>query len=305
MKRTRTPAIIISVLILFSLSGCSQRDRGEPEYLAEIREWQQKREAYQLSEKGWLNLAGLYWLDPGENTFGSGETNDVVFPAGKAPDYMGRFILGDSAVTVIIDSDVEVLHEGKPVTSMQLRHDTMGNPTILKYGSLAWFIIKRGDKFAVRLRDFDNETLRNFTGIETFPIDTLWRITARFEPYDPPKKITVPTILGTTIEQNCPGVVVFEWQGKEYRLEPTSEPEDDELFVIFGDLTNGKETYGGGRFIEFPWPDSTGTVIIDFNKAYNMPCAFTVFATCPLPPAQNKLPFRVTAGEKTYAGLVH
>ena len=293
------------LLCLLTMTACSNSDRGEPEYIASIQKWQQQREAYQLSEKGWLNLAGLFWLEPGENSFGSGKDNAIVFPEGKAPEFMGTFTLSDSGVSVVIADGVTVLHNDKPVHALPLRYDLMGNPTVLTYGPLAWFIIKRGDKFAVRLRDFSNEALTDFAGIETFPIDTLWRITARFEPYDPPKKITVPTILGTTIEQNCPGVVVFEWQGEEYRLEPTSEPEDEELFVIFADKTNGKETYGGGRFIEFPWPDSSGTVVIDFNKAYNPPCAFTVFATCPLPPDQNKLPFRVTAGEKRYAGGEH
>lgn len=287
------------------VAGCRSSRSGDAAYIAEIKEWQKKRIESLTKEDSWLSLAGLFWLKEGENRFGSEPSNDIIFPAGKAPAHMGTFVLQKGVVTVEIEPGVQVLHQGEPVRTLRLRNDTEGEPTILTYGSLSWFIIQRGERYGVRLRDRENPHLRQFKGIDTFPIDPAWRIEAVFEPYDPPKIIEVPTILGTVIHEPSPGALVFTIEGSSYRLEPTAEPDDEELFVVFADQTNGAETYGGGRFVYVKRPGKDGRTVIDFNKAYNPPCAFTEFATCPLPPEGNRLPIRVTAGEKKYAGSRH
>jgi uncharacterized protein (DUF1684 family) len=170
----------------------------------------------------------------------------------------------------------------------------------MEHGSLLWFVIKRDDQYGVRLRDHESDGVKNFHGIERYPVDVSWRIEARFEKAEPGKTIDITNILGQTTPNPCPGTLVFDIDGKEFRLDAILEGGPD-LFVIFGDDTNEKETYPSGRYIYVNPPDESGKVIIDFNKSYNPPCAFTAFATCPLPPRQNVLPVRITAGEKNYA----
>jgi uncharacterized protein (DUF1684 family) len=266
----------------------------------EITSWHNKRIDALKDKNGWLSLAGLFWLEEGEYSFGSDPSNDFVFPAKKAPDLIGRFILNQEQVIVKINHEIEVLNEGEPVTEMLLQSDEEDRPTILSWGSLKWFVIRHGDKFAIRLKDSENPKLNTFKGIGTFPIDLNWRVKSIFEPYHPPKKIPTPTILGTTVERLSPGGLAFEVEGKTHRLDPVAESDSKQYFIIFADETNGTETYGPGRFLYVERPGEDGTTYIDFNKAYNPPCAFTDFATCPLPPAQNHLPIRITAGEKNY-----
>ncbi len=296
-----------SLCFLF-LFGCNpSKDRPEltTSYVSEIQEWHKTRIRSLSRKNGWLSLVGLYWLKGGENSFGADPSNDIIFPAGEAPGFVGAFILTGGEVSVRINSDVQVLREGEPVRVMVLQNDVDGDPTVLTLGPLSWFIIKRDEQFAVRLRDSDSPRVSEFKGIETFPIDPAWRIEATVEPYDPPKTVPVPTILGTVSKQSSPGSLVFKVQDKTYRLDPIGEPDDQDWFVIFADETNGEKTYGAGRYLYVERPDRDGTTIIDFNKSYNPPCAFTDFATCPLPPAQNRLPIEVTAGEKKYLEATH
>lgn len=276
-----------------------------PDYVKEIQEWHKKRIASLTRQDGWLSLTGLYWLKNGENKFGSDTSNDIVFPTGKAPDYIGFFTLKNDQVSINIKSDISVLYQGQPIQSLKLKSDAEGEPSVLSLGSLKWFIIKRGDQFAVRLRDSENSTLKNFKGIETFPVDTTWCVKAKFEPYDIPKEIPIPTVLGTTTIEKCPGTLVFSIHDQIYRLDPLADDLNQPLFLIFADQTNGDKTYGGGRFLIVDKPDKNGLTLIDFNKAYNPPCAFTKYATCPLPPSQNRLPIYITAGEKKYEGSGH
>ena len=275
----------ISSLTLF---GCSDNtaEKGSPDYINQIKLWHQKRIENLKKESGWLNLAGLYWLKEG------------VFPKGKAPGKIGIFILKDSTVTMKINTGIKVTSDNKPVKEMQLKVDLSGDPTIITLGFLRWFIIKRSYKYGVRLRDLSSDLLTEFKGIDTYPINEDWKITAKFEPYDPPKSVSIPTIIGTVDKDEAPGALVFEKSGKQYKLDPVVE--GNQFFVIFTDETSGQETYGAGRFLYTKLPDSTGNVILDFNKAYNPPCAFTPYATCPLPPKQNYLKLMVTAGEKKY-----
>jgi uncharacterized protein (DUF1684 family) len=269
-------------------------------YRKEIEAWRAKRIEGLKKEDGWLTLVGLYWLKPGENRFGSDPGNPVILPEGKAPAVAGTFTLEGDKVRLSVQPGVALTADDKPVTpGMTVSADAGGKPTILQLGSLTFYVIKRGDRLGVRIKDKTSSQLANFKGIDAFPIRPEWRTVARFEPYQGNKKIPITNILGQVTDEISPGAVVFDWQGKTYRLEALGD--ESGLFFVFGDQTNGKETYGAGRFLDTD-PPKDGKVVVDFNTAYNPPCAFTAFATCPLPPAQNKLAIRVEAGEKKVAG---
>lgn len=269
-------------------------------YVAQIEKWRSAREERLQREDGWLSLVGLFWLKPGANGFGSDPGNRVVFPKGSSPGLAGTFRLDQGVVRVRVNPSVAVTHGGKLVRDMELKSDADGDPTVLRYNSLIFHVIRRGERFGIRVKDADSPARRNFKGMETFPVDPAWRIAAHLSPYDPPKKMSVPNVLGTPTEETSPGAIVFEVAGKSYRLDPVNEEGSEELFVIFGDKTNGNETYGGGRFVYAPRPGPDGKLVLDFNRSYNPPCVFSPYATCPLPPPQNKLPIRIEAGEKTY-----
>lgn len=297
-------AFIFLSVIVFACKPAKDKKPVDPTYLTEIEDWHAKRIGRLKSPTGWLSLVGLHWLKEGENKFGSDSANQLVFPK-KAPAFCGTFALQNGKVSIQVAKGVEIIHSDKPVTQMELRSDADSNTTVLQMGSFRFFVIKRGHEYAIRLRDTENPLIASFTGIERYPVDAEWKVEAKFEPYDPPKIIPVPTIMGTIDSSKCPGALVFELEGETYRLEPVLEEGSDELFIIFGDKTNGKETYGGGRFLYSKKPDADNKVIIDFNKAYNPPCVFTEFATCPLPPPQNKLSIKITAGEKMWGKAHH
>jgi hypothetical protein len=267
-------------------------------YRDEVDEWHREREERLRADGGWLSVAGLYWLKEGENSFGTATDNAVILPPGTAPAHVGSFRLADGAVSVTADPAAGVTHDGEPVTEMELATDAEGEPTELVLGSLTFFPIQRVEQIGIRLRDDERTERREFTGIERFPVDPAWRIAARFDPYREPKAIKIPNILGTEFDDFAPGVLRFEVAGQVVTLEPTGDPAEG-FFVVFGDTTNGKETYGGGRFLTVEPPED-GVAILDFNRAYDPPCVFTPYATCPLPPRQNKLPVAIEAGEKMY-----
>ncbi|MGE5278884.1 MAG: DUF1684 domain-containing protein [Acidobacteriota bacterium] len=270
-------------------------------YADEISQWRARRLERLRSEGGWLTLVGLFWLEPGKNAVGSGAGNRVVLPPGKAPAFAGSLDRAGESVTLHAAPGSGMLADGKPVTTLALRSDEDGEPTVLTIGSLSFYVIRRGERLGVRVKDSQSEARRNFHGIESFPVDPKWRVEARFEPYDPPRSIAVPNVLGTVDSEKSPGALVFELEGKTYRLDPVLERGETDFFVIFGDQTNGKETYGAGRFL-YASPPVGGRTVLDFNKAYNPPCVFTPYATCPLPPPENRLAIRVEAGEKAYGG---
>ena len=273
-------------------------------YRKEIEDWRAKRIEDLKKEDGWLTLVGLYWLKPGENRFGSDPGNPVILPEGKAPGVAGTLTLEKDTVRLNVQPGVALTANGKPVTpGMVVSADASGKPTILELGSLTFFVIKRGDRLGVRIKDKTSPMLSNFKGVDEYPIRPEWRVVARFEPYKD-KKISIANIIGQVADEKSPGALVFDWQGKTYRLDALEGGEDGSLFVVFGDQTNGKETYGAGRFLDTE-AVKDGKVVVDFNTAYNPPCAFTAFATCPLPPAQNKMAVRVEAGEKKVAGGHH
>jgi uncharacterized protein (DUF1684 family) len=252
------------------------------DYASEIAAWRKAREAALKAEGGWLSLAGLFWLHEGENRFGRDPSNDIVLPDG--PPHAGFFRLHQGTVTVTMDG-----------ATRQIRHDSEDQVPV---GRLRLQVILRGGRSGIRVRDPESEARRHFHGLEFFPASESWRITARF--VSEPRRIPILNILGQTEENDCPGYAVFRIRGREYRLYPIlEEPGAKELFYIFRDLTSGKETYGAGRFLYSGLPEN-GHVVLDFNQAYNPPCAFTPYATCPLPPKQNYLNVRIEAGEKKY-----
>jgi len=300
-NRMSKPGLAIFLIIVtFLITSCREdlKEKGSKEYLSDVEAWHQKRINNLKKENGWLNLIGLFWLKEGENSFGSSKENDIVFPKESAPAKIGKLILKDSVVTVEINSVIDVFCNGRKVTMMKLVNDSQGSPSILELGTLRWFVIKRGDKYGIRLRDLNAPLVKEFQGIETFPINSDWKFNAWFDDYSPPKTIAVPNVLGTIDNEKSPGALVFNKDGKEFKLDVLDG--GNSYFVIFADETSGKETYGGGRFLYVPKADSTGKIFIDFNKSYNPPCVFTKYATCPLPPKQNYLKLRITAGEKVY-----
>ncbi|MGD2086932.1 MAG: DUF1684 domain-containing protein [Candidatus Aminicenantes bacterium] len=296
--------MVITILVLAAgyLTG-SQKEEDEAEYSAKIRAWQQKRLQGLKNKNGWLSLAGLFWLKEGKNTFGSDKDNDLVIKDVKAPAHMGTFFLKKEEVRFVASAEGNVLHEGKEISELKLENDEKGKPTVLHCGSLSWYVIKRGNRLGVRLKDSQHPRLNKLEKIDTFPVDPQWRIEAVLERFKQPRQVTIPNVLGTESQEDIQGTLVFEIKGKEYRLMPLGSK--GPLFVIFADETNGTETYGGGRFLSVAEPDPQGRTVIDFNKAYNPPCVFSEYATCPLPPFENQLELRVTAGEKMVKGLGH
>ena len=265
-----------------------------------IEQWRTGRIGKLTSETGWLTLVGLYWLDPGENTFGRDAKNKLVLKSPALAERAGAFILKSQQVSFIAQPEGGVTLNGQKVTTLDLVPDNQKGATILSSGSLRFFVIERGGKLGVRVRDVESPLRKNFKGIQYYDIDPSWHVTARFEPYTPRRAIKIINILGMEDLMDCPGAIVFTQGGKEYRLDAVlEEPDDTELFVMFSDGTSGRETYGAGRFMYIPMPVDN-KVEVDFNKAYNPPCAFNDFATCPLPPQQNRLKVRVEAGEKKY-----
>lgn len=266
-------------------------------YRSEIEQWRARREASLKSDDGWLTVAGLFWLRHGINTVGTDAGNDIVLPAGSAPAKVGTFDMHDGIVSFEAAAGANVSVNGNPSTASTLKPDSAGAPDVVRLNDLTMFVIQRGDRYGIRLKDKNSEMRKKFTGLRFFPVKEEYRVRAKFVPYNPPKTIPVPNILGQVEETACPGYVEFSLNGQQLRLDPVTE--DNTLFFIFKDLTSGKETYPPGRFLNTEMPKN-GEVILDFNKAYNPPCAFTPYATCPLPPEQNKLPIAVEAGELRY-----
>lgn len=271
-------------------------------YGDEIRAWRERRVERLRADNGWLTVAGLFWLRDGDNTFGCDPKNTIVLPARSAADFAGVFVHHGDATTVRANPGVTLRVGTETITARELKSDAGGAPDVVEMGRLRFFVIRRGGRDAIRMRDLENPARKNFAGIRNYPTDEKWRIEARFEPYVPVRRIPIANVIGTVDSMTCPGALVFTAGGKEVRLDPVLEdPEATELFIIFSDETSGSETYGAGRFLYADLPKD-GTTILDFNKAYSPPCAFTEFATCPLPPLQNMLPIAVKAGEKKYGG---
>ncbi len=270
-------------------------------YEQEILDWRAGRLERLMSPTGYLNQVGLYWLKDGRHTFGSDPSADVRFPP-SAPARIGVFEVSDGGVKMIVDAGVDVRQGSEPVRDLRMVPDTEADMTMVSLGSLAWSIIDREGRFAVRVRDYDHPFLRDFGPLPYYDIDPAYRVLAVLKRYETPRTATVGTVIeGLGYHPVSPGVAVFELAGETYELEAYEE--GDRLEFLFGDMTNRGETYGAGRFVYTTAPDKDGVIVLDFNKAYSPPCAFNDFSTCPVASPRNRLPIPVRAGEKYDAAL--
>jgi len=299
------PAILSSILVS-ALVACGGPITDPAAHRAEVEAWHAKRIERLTSETGWLTLVGLYWLKPGENSFGRAPSNALVLDHAALPDTLGSFNLAEGKVHFTARPGAEVTHDGQPVSALALEPDSSEQgPTMLAAGTLRFFLIERAGRLGIRVRDTQHPARTSFTGVERYPVDPAWVFDAEWVPYVPPKTVKIGTIIGTVEEMPAWGQFRFRKGLTTYALDAVLEvPGDTELFVMFKDVTSGRGTYGAGRYLYIPIPPNPtqpGTVRVDFNRAYNPPCAFSSFATCPLPPAQNRLALSVTAGERAYA----
>jgi uncharacterized protein (DUF1684 family) len=280
--------------------GSAVPDTMTDPYEAEIRQFQQEREAALKADDGWLTIAGLFFLTQPVTSFGSDPLNDFVLPEG-APERAGTFELRNGKVSVKAAPGVTFMLGDEPVTEKQLVSDAEGQPDRLTLGDLQLWVHHSGDRLSIRLRDMNSKLRTGFVGTRWFPIDPAYRVEGTFEPFDTPKMVQVSTILGDVETMPVPGLVSFTINGQQYKLEPVAEPADEEFWFVFRDLTSLKESYPAARFLYAPAPVN-GKMILDFNKAENPPCAYNPYTTCPLPTEQNRLRTRIEAGEKAYGG---
>lgn len=282
---------------LFVAIACAACLCGDSDYRTEIATWRSDREAKLKADDGWLTLVGLSWLRPGATTVGADPACDVVLPAG-APENLGVLTLADGKAQFSAAPGVELTVAGKPFRSGEIRSDASGDPDVIAAGTIRITLIQRGARLALRIKDNASPDRKAFSGLSWFDVDESWRIEAQFTPYAVAKTVAYETIVGEAQSLKCPGKAVFERAGATYSLEPVQE--GDRLWFVFRDLTSGKTTHPGARQLYADAPDASGKVVLDFNKAMNLPCAFTRYATCPLPPPSNRLRLAVTAGEKKY-----
>ncbi|MCY3591594.1 MAG: DUF1684 domain-containing protein [Acidobacteria bacterium] len=296
METHRIVRLASAVAAIFALTATTKA-LAQASYEQALAEWRSQRVATLRGPDGWLNLAGLYWLKEGTNSFGAAADKDLVAPEGSAPPKLGDFLVEHGTVTFKTEPGVDVFLGESPVTGILLADDQEDESTLLTHGSLAWTLIRRMDRLGVRLRDYDHPAVAAFASIQFYPADPSWRLEARFEPYPEPRTIRVPTVVeGLGWEPTVPGTLEFEAQGHSLSLEAYRS--DDGFMIVFADATTGDTTYPAGRYLAADLPGPDGTTILDFNKAYNPPCVFTEFATCPLATPRNRLPVAVHAGEK-------
>jgi hypothetical protein len=263
-------------------------------YRASVEKWRQEYEADLRSDHGWLTISGLFWLHEGENRFGSDPTNDIVLPD-SAPAEAGYFEFHAGKTIAHIKPGVATMN-GKPVVTAELRPDSRDDRVALS--ALTLWVHASGDRYAIRMRDPTSPLRRDFHGLSWFPIDESYRVVARFMAYDQPKQVPIQNLAGDSLALPISGYVIFSLHGQELRLDAQSDKDGGLTFVI-RDLTSGKETYAAARFLDADAPKD-GKVMLDFNEAYNPPCAYNPYTTCPLPPPGNRLHTRIEAGEKAY-----
>lgn len=291
---------IVFMLILLIL-GCQRKQLGQAEipenYVQQLEEWKQDRIESLKLPTGWLRLEGMFWLDEGENSFGSGENQDIQFPQGTIPENAGTFVYKDGQVTMNVADGVIITYEGEPIDQGVIFDGEDEDTPHVEHESLEWFIIVREDLVGIRLFNKDDEKADQFTGFDSYPIDPRWNRRARFIPNPEGITMSIVNVLGQELEVTSPGVLEFSIDGEVYTLDAIDS--DDNMFMIVGDQTNETETYQAGRYIYVDFPEEGSQYTnIDFNKIYNPPCAYNVFTTCQLPPPQNQLDVAIAAGEK-------
>ncbi|WLT33277.1 DUF1684 domain-containing protein [Geothrix sp. PMB-07] len=289
----RTAHALATSILLVAPALCAQ-----DAYRTSVDAWHAQREARLAAEDGWLTLIGRDWLNPGENTLGSAPGSTVLLPEGLSLPKAGLFLVEGSTVRFKPLPGSGLLLNGKPAVEAVLKSDAEGQPDVIKAGRVSLYVIRRGDRLGIRVKDPETPARKAFHGVPRYPVDAAWRVEADFVAYDKPQERAIATVIGTTETMSAPGLLRFKVGGREVTLEPMVEdPEHPELFIIFKDGTSTHGTYPAGRFLYADMPKN-GKVILDFNRAINPPCAFSMFATCPLPPKQNHLAIDVPAGEK-------
>jgi len=289
--------LIFTLLTIVLFQQVQAQDKA---YIQSLNDWHKMRIDYLKKPDGWLNLEGLFWLKKGKNSFGSDAKANCHYDNKDFPALLGNFIYqGDSVIWENGKTDVITLDKVKAVAGQSYKvFDNKGKETVMDWKQFSWVVIKREDKVGIRFRNLKAKTLLNFKDIERFPIQAKWHIQAKL--IQPAQNfLMITNVLGQTVSSKNAGKLVFEIEGKSFSLDVIDE-NGPTLFIVFADQTSGKTTYGAGRFIDIPKPDKNGNTSIDFNNAYNPPCAFTAFATCPLPPEQNRLSISIEAGEKNY-----
>jgi uncharacterized protein (DUF1684 family) len=298
LKKTRpTPVAVVIILlasaVLFARTTGASPVAPDAAYEQSFEKW--KAEQIDDLKQNWLPLAGLYWLKPGVNSFGTAAENAVVFP--KGPAHAGEFDLDGKDVTIKMLPDAHATAAGKPLATARLDPDISGHASLVEMGSLRFHVIVRGERVGIRVKDLESAAIANFKGLIFYPLDLNYRVTATWEPSDGKKMIDVPNVLGDVTPVPVAGTVVFKIDGQEQRLTALGGEPSIGLSFVFNDLTAKSDTYPGGRFLD-SGPVTNGTVILDFNRAYNPPCAVTPYATCPLAPKENRLAVAIPAGEK-------
>lgn len=299
--------------MLLALAACSggaddsAKDKAgaipDPNFLADNAIWRNERKEDLLKPDGWTSLVGLHWLELKAHYVGSSAGSGIRLAVG--PPKLGMVEQRDGRIYLTPESGVALTLDGEPLTAkgrVELKTDHDQAPSLIGFdeGKGLLSVIKRGQRFGLRIKHADALTRLQFAGLDYWPADPEWRIVGKFVPHPPGKTMPIVDIIGTSTDAPNPGAVEFVREGKTYRIEAMGEP-GNELFLIFADRTSGHGSYPAGRFIDTPGPDDQGKVVLDFNRAYSPPCAFTTFATCPLPPPENRLDLAITAGEKTYA----
>lgn len=287
----------IFFLVFLSLTsfGMAQDAKVDPAYQQSFDKW--KTDLVADLKENWLPLAGLFWLKPGDNAFGSDQKNPVALPAGSCAPQAGVFTLQGKDVTVKFASGVQAKIDGKPTSEMKLGADASGKPNVVELGSLRMHVIQRGERVGIRVKDLNSASAKDYKGPIFYPLQAQYKITADWIPSDGKKTVSVPNVLGDVMPTPVSGEARFTINGQEIRLEALGGEAKEGLFFIFKDLTSKTDTYPPGRFLQTD-PVQNNKVVLDFNEAYNPPCAVTPYATCPLPPRENQLAVAIPAGEK-------
>ncbi len=285
-----------------ALTACANSAGADAAYLQEVEQYRAEHVAKLTKPDGWLSLIGLHFLKEGPNSVGSAKDNDVVLA--KGPARLGTItVSANGRITLEAAPPADVRVDGRSVPAAELKWDVPSTPTLVTAGTVSFFAIDRAGKKALRVRDSESPRRLRFPGLEYFPIDPAWRIVARWEPFEKLRMVPVVNILGQTEPTLVAGKASFAHAGTQVELIAIDEGPQAPLFFVISDATSGKETYGGGRHLYATRPrEGERTIVLDFNRAENPPCALTPFSTCPVPPKENRLPFPIRAGEKTFRG---
>jgi hypothetical protein len=307
MKLTLPRAIVFLLLSLIVVHA-TDTNSSAAAWKADLLAWRAQHAKDLQQPNGWLTLIGLEWLKPGDNSFGSANGNALIVQAPTSA-FLGVVRLSGESMQLLPPNGgypSGLMVDGKaPANPQPLGADTSEHPSKITSGSVTITVIHRGDRYGLRIKDSKALARVQFHGLRWFAPNEAYRVQAKWIPYNPPHKVPIPTILGTEVMSDVPGAAEFALDGKTYRLEPIIEsPDDKDLFFIFRDATSKSETYGAGRFLYTSLPSNgltqAGDVTLDFNRAENPPCAYTPYATCPLPPPQNRLPIAVPVGQQRY-----